>query len=147
MRRPFWLFCHQSSRENPAMLICNAKNRHVFQDRVMRKACDSDSRCGLACDASGHDAKSLGWRVCRTKFAQKIFRSLCGISHDKCSEVFSRYFWAFILCLRKIPQNFPPNFSPKNQKKFTDELLQERGGYKSLAMWVERCEPLSFGNI
>ena len=29
----------------------------------MRNACDSDSRCGLACDASARDAKSLAMRV------------------------------------------------------------------------------------
>ena len=29
----------------------------------MRNASDSDSRCGLACDASAHDAKSLAMRV------------------------------------------------------------------------------------
>ena len=45
--------------ENPAMLACDAKNRHVFKDRAMRNVCDSDSRCGLACDASTRDAKSL----------------------------------------------------------------------------------------
>ena len=26
----------------------------------------------------------------------------------------------------KFPPNFPANFPPQNQKKFTDELLQER---------------------
>ena len=34
-----------------------------FSDRAMRNACDSDSRCGLACDASARDAKSLAIRV------------------------------------------------------------------------------------
>ena len=29
----------------------------------MRNACDSDSRCGLACDASARNAKSLAMRV------------------------------------------------------------------------------------
>ena len=29
----------------------------------MRNACDSDSRCGLACDASARDAKSLAIRI------------------------------------------------------------------------------------
>ena len=29
----------------------------------MQNACDSDSRCGLACDASARDAKSLAMRV------------------------------------------------------------------------------------
>ena len=54
---------HKNSRENPAMLACDAKNRHVFYDRAMRNACDSDSRCGLACDASACDAKLLAIRV------------------------------------------------------------------------------------
>ena len=49
--------------ENPAMLACDAKNRGVFKDRAMRNACGSDSRCGLACDASARDAKSLAIRV------------------------------------------------------------------------------------
>ena len=54
---------HKNSRENPAMLACDAKNRHVFKGRAMRNACDSDSRCGLACDASTRDATSLAMRV------------------------------------------------------------------------------------
>ena len=33
----------------------------------MRNACDSDSRCGLACDASARDAKSLAMWVERCK--------------------------------------------------------------------------------
>ena len=41
------------------MLACDAKSRGVSQDRAMRNACDSDSRCGWACDASTRDAKSL----------------------------------------------------------------------------------------
>ena len=45
------------------MLACDAKNRHVKKDRAMRNACDSDSPCGLACDASARDAKSLAMRV------------------------------------------------------------------------------------
>ena len=51
--------CHKSSRENPAMLACDAKNRHdiVFRDRAMRSACGSDSRCCMACDASDGDVK------------------------------------------------------------------------------------------
>ena len=49
--------------ENPAMLACDAKNHGVFLDRAMRNACDSDSRCGLACDASARDVKSLAIRV------------------------------------------------------------------------------------
>ena len=53
--------------EKAAMLACDAKNGGVFQDRAMRNACDSDSRCGLACDASARDAKSLAIRVERCK--------------------------------------------------------------------------------
>ena len=34
---------------------------------AMRNACDSDSLCGLACDASARDAKSLAIRVRTTK--------------------------------------------------------------------------------
>ena len=41
-----------------------------------------------------------------------------------------REFWAFIWWVRKNPTkflaDFPQNFPPKNQIKFTDELLQER---------------------
>ena len=40
------------------------KKQHVFQDRrAMRNACDSDTRCGLACDASARHAESLAMRV------------------------------------------------------------------------------------
>ena len=46
-----------------AMLACDAKNLHLFQDRAMRSACDSDFGCGLACDANARDAKSLAMRV------------------------------------------------------------------------------------
>ena len=45
------------------MLACDAKNRHVFYDIAMRNTCDSDSRCGLACDASARDATSLAMQV------------------------------------------------------------------------------------
>ena len=51
--------CYESSREHPAMLACDAQNQHVFQDRAVRNACDADSRCGWACDASAGYAKSL----------------------------------------------------------------------------------------
>ena len=49
----------QSSCESPAMLACDAKNRHVFGYRAMQNACDFDFCCGLACDASAGDAESL----------------------------------------------------------------------------------------
>ena len=71
----------------------------------------------------------LGWRVCRTNFARKIFFVLRNFSR-KMHRNFPRYFWALTLWSRKnpakFPTNFPPNFPPKNSKKFTDELLQER---------------------
>ena len=55
--------CHKNSPENPAMLACDAKNQHVFRDRAMRNACNSDSGCGLACNAGARNAKSLAMRV------------------------------------------------------------------------------------
>ena len=53
----------EKSLRKSAMLACDAKNRGAFQDRAMRNACDSDSRSGLACDASARDAKSLAMWV------------------------------------------------------------------------------------
>ena len=38
-------------------------NSHVLGHRAMRNVCGSDSRCGLACDATACDAKSLAIRV------------------------------------------------------------------------------------
>ena len=35
----------------------------------------------------------------------------------KNAPIFPRFFWAFILWVRKNPANFPPNFPPKNQKR------------------------------
>ena len=46
----------------------------------MRNACDSDSRCGLACDASARDAKSLALRVERCEPLSSelsLFQGLC----------------------------------------------------------------------
>ena len=44
----------------------------------MRNACDSDSRCGLACDASARDAKSLAMWVerCEAHFALEAAKTL-----------------------------------------------------------------------
>ena len=39
----------------------------------MRSACDSDSRCGLACDASARDAKSLA--ICGSSDASPLRRA------------------------------------------------------------------------
>ena len=61
-------------------------------------------------------ANILGWHVCRTKLARKIFFE---------ARIFSRKmlrnFGAFILWVRKnpakLPLNFPPNLPPQNQEK------------------------------
>ena len=77
----------------------------------------------------------LRWHVCRVNFARKIFFEL-----RKMLRNFPRNFGAFVLWVRKNPGKFPPNFPlnfpnfpAKNQKKFTDELLQERreNGFRS----------------
>ena len=64
-------------------------------------------------------------------FARKIFFEL-RIFLRKLLRNFPRNFRAFVLWVRKNPGKFPPNFPlnfpnfpAKNQKKFTDELLQE----------------------
>ena len=41
------------------MLACDARNRHVRPYRAMRNACSSENGCGLVCDGSVGDAKSL----------------------------------------------------------------------------------------
>ena len=51
----FWavaaLKCQKSLCKDPAMLACDARNRHVFEDRAMRSACDSDPLWfGLRCE-------------------------------------------------------------------------------------------------
>ena len=57
----------------------------------MRNACDSDSRCGLACDASARDAKSLAMRVERCEPGNKPCPApsnvhfLCQIFHPTAS--------------------------------------------------------------
>ena len=61
----------KSSCENLAILACDAKCQHVCLVRAMRNAWDSDSRCGLACDApavpnhlpnlGSSDASHLRW--------------------------------------------------------------------------------------
>ena len=69
MRNPIRLIWnHRKMREKtPAKILrcwpAMPKSRHVFKDRAMRNAYDSDSRCGLACDASARDAKSLAMWV------------------------------------------------------------------------------------
>ena len=62
----------------------------------MRAACDSDSRCGLACDASTRDAKSLAMWVERCEpLSSKVafglpvkvtFESLLGLAHRNRSD-------------------------------------------------------------
>ena len=57
----------------------------------MRNACDSDSRCGSACDASAPDAKSLAMRVERCEpLSQGVFRHgrfLCDCGKGKTSSL------------------------------------------------------------
>ena len=59
---------HRKMPEKPSVKIlwywpAMRKIGMFFQDWAMRNACDSDSRCGLACDASVRDAKSLAMWV------------------------------------------------------------------------------------
>ena len=64
--------------------------------------------------------KQLGWYVCRTKLARKIF-SRHEFSHEKCSEfcpeIFEPLFCGSEKIPTKFPPNFPPNFPPQNLKK------------------------------
>ena len=79
--------------ENPAMLACDAKNRGV--GRAMRNACDSASRCGLACDASACDAKSLAMWVERCeplRASRKAPRQKTSKIVKKCQKYFRLFF-------------------------------------------------------
>ena len=49
---------YKSSCESPAVGLLCEKYQRTILDRALRNACDSDSRCGLACDASARNAKS-----------------------------------------------------------------------------------------
>ena len=56
-------------------------------------------------------------------------------SYEKCSEIFPEFFEPLFCGSERIPGKFPPNFPlnfpnfpAKNQKKITDELLQEFWG-------------------
>ena len=77
--------CQKNPCENPAILACDAKNQHAFKDRAMRNACDSDSRCGLACDARARDAKSLAMGVerCEPLSASRILKRCCSCCHER----------------------------------------------------------------
>ena len=92
MRKPISLIWNDRkySRKFPAKILrCWPAMRKIgvfFEDRAMRNACDSDSRCGLACDASTRDAKSLAMRVERCEPLRAGFichesRSLYAIKH------------------------------------------------------------------
>ena len=59
----------------------------------MRNACDSDSRCGLACDASARDAKSLAMWVERCE-PLSHGRSMLRLLQDNADIVTSRLRWA-----------------------------------------------------
>ena len=67
------------------------------------------------------------------EFCTKDFFSSHEFSYERCSEIFPEIFEPLFCGSEKIPGKFPPNFPlnfpnfpAKNQKKFTDELLQER---------------------
>ena len=74
----------------------------------------------------------LRWHVCRVNFARKIFFRATNFLTKNAPKNSPK---CLSLCSvgqknpGKIPPNFPlnfPNFPAKNQKKITDELLQER---------------------
>ena len=85
----------------------------------MRNACDSDSRCGLACDASSRDAKSLAMRLER---CEPLSVTPCfGIPGGRCPLILlgllHRHFRgaAAHLCLgllRQRSEEMPPNQDP-----------------------------------
>ena len=52
--------------------------------------------------------KCLRWHICRVNFARKMFLSY-EFSYERKLQNFPRYFWAFILWVRKNPAKFPPN--------------------------------------
>ena len=62
-------------------------------------------------------------------------------SYEKCSEIFPEIFEPLFCGSEKIPGKFPPNFPlnfpnfPAKNKKFTDELLQERRENNSEAIF------------
>ena len=69
----------------------------------------------------------------QSEFCTKDLFSSHEFSYEKCSEIFPEIFEPLFCGSEKIPGKFPPNlplnfpnFPAKNQKKFTDELLQER---------------------
>ena len=47
----------------------------------------------------------LGWHVCRTKLARKIFCPRHEFSHEKCSEIFPEVFEPLFCGSKKIPHN------------------------------------------
>ena len=79
----------------------------------MRNACDSDSRCGLACDASTRDAKSLAMRVERCeplrseRFASLLQRRYIMLGQKSCRTKIPRIFGIVV-----------PNFAPIFRTKF-----------------------------
>ena len=54
---------------------------------------------------------SLGWHVCRMKLARNMFFE-ARIFSRKMLRNFPRNVWAFILCVRKNPANFPHQKNP-----------------------------------
>ena len=72
------------------------------------------------------EKKRVGWHVCRTKLARKIFFETRIFSRKR-SENFPEMFEPLLFCgSAKNPAKFLQNFPPPDQRKITDELLQER---------------------
>ena len=88
----------------------------------MRNACDSDSRCGLACDASARDAKSLAMWVERCEPLRRHLNEKCESQGDG-----SRH-------LNKIPE-IPQlrNMNPKVSENGSQESQQSPKHYKNTA--------------
>ena len=80
----------------------------------------------------------------QSEFYTKDFFLSHEFSYEKCSEIFPEILEPLFCGSDKIPGKFPPNFPlnfpnfpAKNQKKITDELLQERREKK----WRFQCSP------
>ena len=98
------------------------------------------------------DAESLRWHVCRANFARKIFLSYTNFLTKnvlkfppKCLCLYSVGQKKSRKILAKFPTKFPKFPYEKIKKKFTDELLQERGGERIASEALRRNIPLSWG--
>ena len=75
----------------------------------------------------------LRWHVCRVNFARKIFVRATNFLTKNAPKLSPNFLSLCSVGQKKIPGKFPPNFPlnfpnfpAKNQKKITNELLQER---------------------